>query len=443
MRVEPVAARASGGDADEAISHTAVWDGQLWTPLVVTNTLSPISGLAFILRLAASGQNLYAAGRLGDTNTLPGDEIYQLGATSRTVLGGPFLGDGGRVYALAAQGTNVFAGGSFTNAGGRAVKNLAQWNGTAWLPVGGDLDDDVTALAADDAQLYVGGYFTRAGSVDANHVACWDGTNWSTLGKGLGESPSVLALSGGRLYAGGAFTNADDLLVEHLAVWDGVTWQAVGGGVGGVNATVNAIAVVGTNVCVGGRFTTAGGVTAANVAKWDGIHWLPLGAGASNGLAGTVTALAIDDNYLYAGGTFTNAGGIPAPGLARWDGRNWSALGSGLGMPGGAARVSALLARDVGVWVGGLFSTAGNKAASSLARWVERPSVWFSAPEPIAASGSRIAVNGVLGLRFDLETSQNLRNWSPWTDGQGNGDRLQFVDPVKAPAQFYRAVLTP
>jgi hypothetical protein len=106
-------------------------------------------------------------------------------------------------------------------------------------------------------------------------------------------------------------------------------------------------------------------------------------------------------------------------------------------------KVFALLTRDDGLWVGGLFSTAGDKAASSLARWVENPNVWLSAPEALAAHSNRVAVHGVLGLRFNLETSPNLRDWVPWTEGQGDADTWEFIDPAKPPAQFYRAVLTP
>ena len=425
-----------------AAGGVAVWHGEHWAPLVVTNTLGPIAGLAFVLRLAAGGPDLYAAGRLGGANSLHGDEVYQLGATSRIVLGGPFSGNSGRVYALAAHGTNVFAGGSFTNAGGQAVSKLAEWNGQTWQPVGGGLPDDVQALAADGTHLYVGGDFTRAGDVTANHVADWDGTSWSALGNGLGGSPSVLALSGARLYAGGAFTNAGALLVGHLAVWNGVAWQGVGGGLDGDRVSVNAMALSGTNLYVGGRFTSAGGVVATNIAGWDGTQWRSLGTGASNGIGTIVTALAVHGGYVYAGGGFTHLGGIPALSLARWDGTNWSALGSGLGMQAGTARVYSLLGRDDGLWVGGLFSTSGNKAASSLAHWVEKPQLWFSTPEPLAA-GTRITVEGALGLRFTLQTSPNLHDWFPWTDGQGSEDRLEFLDPAKPAPQFYRAVLTP
>ena len=33
--------------------------------------------------------------------------------------------------------------------------------------------------------LYAGGYFTTAGGVPANYIAKWDGSAWSALGSGM------------------------------------------------------------------------------------------------------------------------------------------------------------------------------------------------------------------------------------------------------------------
>ena len=104
-------------------------------------------GACVCLAVGWAGPDLYAAGRLGGTNDLHGDEVYRLGANSRSVLGGPFSGDGGRVFAIVAHGASVFAGGSFTNAAGQAAScKIAEWKGEGWQPVGGGLADDVRAL---------------------------------------------------------------------------------------------------------------------------------------------------------------------------------------------------------------------------------------------------------------------------------------------------------
>ena len=42
------------------------------------------------------------------------------------------------------------------------------------------------ALAVSGTNLYAGGYFTKAGGVPANYIAKWDGSAWSALGSGTG-----------------------------------------------------------------------------------------------------------------------------------------------------------------------------------------------------------------------------------------------------------------
>ena len=66
-----------------------------------------------------------------------------------------------------------------------------------------------SALAVDGAgNLYAGGSFTMAGGVNANRIAKWDGAAWSPLGNGMTVlvCHGALAVDGaGNLYAGGRF----------------------------------------------------------------------------------------------------------------------------------------------------------------------------------------------------------------------------------------------
>jgi hypothetical protein len=69
------------------------------------------------------------------------------------------------VYALAVNGTNLYAGGDFTEAGGVPANHIAKWDGSSWSALGSGLDGPVYALAADGAgHLFVGGGFTHAGA---------------------------------------------------------------------------------------------------------------------------------------------------------------------------------------------------------------------------------------------------------------------------------------
>jgi hypothetical protein len=77
----------------------------------------------------------------------------------------PFLFLFGTVYALAVSGTDLYAGGDFTTAGGVPVNRIAKWDGSTWSASGSGVNGTVYALAADGAgHLFVGGSFYLAGT---------------------------------------------------------------------------------------------------------------------------------------------------------------------------------------------------------------------------------------------------------------------------------------
>ena len=100
------------------------------------------------------------------------------------------------VYALVMRGTDLYAGGEFTTAGGVAANHIAKWNGTDWSALGDGTDSSgwVRALAVSGSDLFVGGGFTSAGGVAAaRYLAKWDGAAWSAVGDGLNGDVSALA----------------------------------------------------------------------------------------------------------------------------------------------------------------------------------------------------------------------------------------------------------
>jgi hypothetical protein len=176
-------------------------------------------------------------------------------------------GDGGPlVHALATSGSDIYAGGNFTTAGGTAATNIAKWNGSTWRALGPGIHGEVLAVAVSGSNVYVGGNFTIDGGM-ANNIARWDGSNWSALGAGTaGTYPHVRALvsSGSDLYAGGSFSMAGGSPANYIAKWDGNAWSALGAGLG---SDVFSIAVSGNDLYAGGYFTTAGGKVSAYLAR--------------------------------------------------------------------------------------------------------------------------------------------------------------------------------
>ena len=324
----------------------------------------------------------------------------------------------GSVDAIAAVGSRIFVGGSFTIAnGGVPVRNVAVWDGNTWSPVGSGMNGAVAALAWDPAsgRLYAGGRFTDAGGVPANGAAMWDGQRWSALGAGVVGSVNALLwdASSGRLFAAGDFRSAGTVSAHHVAAWDGAQWSALGGGLDGVAHAFAWDALRG-HLYVGGDFSRAGSSSANGVAVWRGGAWEPLGGGTGTG----VRALAWDArfNRLFAGGRFfasTQTGA--ANRVAVWGDGRWSALGLGLDSP-----VSSLAwdAVNLRLYVGGEFSAAGGNAARAIAVWADFR--WSS-----LGSGLNRAVKALV---WDAQSSRLYAGGAFSTAGGGAANRVAAWD---------------
>jgi len=271
------------------------------------------------------------------------------------------LGVNNQIEALAIDGNgNVYAGGTFTAAGGTAASNIAMWDGTSWSSLGSGVNNTVFSIVIDASNnVYVGGSFTTAGGATANRIAKWDGSAWSTLGTGFNDRCLALAMSGTDIYAGGDFGNAGGTSVSKVAKWDGSAWSALGTG---LNNRCEVIAISGSDVYFGGHFSSAGGNAAAKVAKWDGSAWSALGTG----LSGTAYSMAVSGSNIYIGGDFTTAGGVTANRIAKWDGSTWSAIGVGFNT----------ICRSIGVsgneiYAGGPFDNTSNNSGGAryISKW--------------------------------------------------------------------------
>src|SRR5207244_3038096 len=109
------------------------------------------------------------------------------------------------VYSIAMQGSNLYVGGEFTNAGPIAVANIMKWDGHTWSSVGagaytidpfGQVAGSVRALTVSGSEIYAGGAFTTAGTTPVNNLAKWDGNGWAALGSGLDGFVFALAVQG-------------------------------------------------------------------------------------------------------------------------------------------------------------------------------------------------------------------------------------------------------
>jgi hypothetical protein len=353
---------------------------------------------ALAVHVQDGAADLYAGGVFTSAGGVPAERVARWDGLAWSPLGAGF--GPGEVTALqsfdSGQGPMLYAGGQFQNSGGSALSNIARWDGTSWLDVGGGLAAPSSVrdmLVFDDgsgAALYVGGNFLLSGGTTTGGISRWDGTSWQAIGPDtLNGDCYALAVyndgSGSRLYAGGIFFNPSEFSVASLVMWDGVAWEPVGlnkDGLG-LNDLVTSLAVFndgsGHVLMVGGSFTMAGDIEARSIACWDGNDWSALGADLNN----PPSAMSVFDDgggpALYVGGIFTQAGGITARTIARWDGTSWSPLGAGTTscttFPGCFAAVGALEPfwtgenRAPALFVGGSFSVAGGQTSQRMAVW--------------------------------------------------------------------------
>jgi uncharacterized repeat protein (TIGR02543 family) len=303
-------------------------------PVRFTSWTVPVVGGAAVVDLFDDTPAYLSAGGTAELGPVGNDDWVSLGGIPG--IDGPSP----QVLAMAWHGGSLYAGGTFTLAGGTTVSNIARWDGAAWHALGVGVNDRVRALAVGpDGTLYAGGDFTTAGGAPANRIARWDGTSWSPLGEGMDDAVHALAVApDGTLYAGGNFMNAGGAPAQSVAHWDGSAWSKIGGGWegGGVNGAPLALACAPNgDLYLGGSFTMADGgwLHCNRIVRWDGSDWHTLGTGMAN-LGESVMALRWEEGTgLYAAGRFTEAGGVAgADRVALWTGASWQALGSGLGL---------------------------------------------------------------------------------------------------------------
>ncbi|MCU0866258.1 MAG: hypothetical protein MUC36_20935, partial [Planctomycetes bacterium] len=252
------------------------------------------------------------------------------------------LGDGivGSVRAvLPLPGGELIAAGTFAQAGGLAVANVARWSGGQWSALGTGIGGAVNALARlPNGDLVAGGEFTTAGGAAANFLARWDGAAWHPFGAGTDAAVAAMAVGlDGTLYVGGPFWSVDGVPAAHIAAWRNGVWTEPGGGVPAYG--VFAMCILPNGDLVIGYHNL--------VARWNGLFWSDLQVPRGNSVValrpGSAGEIWCGTSQLWAQ-------------LLRWQAGSWTACVRVL-LPMGNAAVRTVLPLPSGeVLVGGTFT---------------------------------------------------------------------------------------
>jgi trimeric autotransporter adhesin len=403
----------SNGDTTMPSNFVARWTGTEWMSLGdPRKPANAIAGSA-ILAVAVKDSDLYLGGFFDAAGTVAANNIARWESRTRSwqTLGNGFSnGVDGRVRAIYVSATGaIYVGGGFEHAGGVPARNIAKWDGVTWSSMGQGLHGGnglrVSALAEvispTEYHFYAGGRFDSAGAVAARNVAEWTGTAWVPLGDGVTgdgvySSGEVFALQPvfdrlfrhAKLYVGGDFIYAGGPPASHIAVWDAGSWSALGPiSFEGLNGPVYAIRGNLSAIYAGGTFYRAGGnIEVHNIAKWNGTAWSSLGTGVDS----TVRALQLSGSDLYATGYFSNAGGMQTNMIARWNfaDTSWHTLGSGFN---GAGFALAPLGDDL--YIGGNFTQAGGKRSYKLAHWNQNVIMTSAGADAVQPGGFVLSQN--------------------------------------------------
>ncbi len=275
-------------------------------------------------------------------------------------------GTNGIVNVLRKWKDYIVVGGEFTKAGDLDVSNIALWNTKTeqWEEFDKALDGAITAICEYKNQLYVAGNFVVANGKTVNGICRWTGNEWENVGKGVyGGTINALAVYKDQLWIGGTFTAADaDTIKAKIAVWDGNTWSdapQISLGNSWQNS-VTGFAIVGDKLFVTGSWywneiilNTSPKINIPELLYYDGQRWTDpvktFGKFTSQTqITGGIQLISNANNLIVAYSNLEEVDGITANGIAVWNAmtNRWSALGSGIPSEGGASNVIKALACD-------------------------------------------------------------------------------------------------
>jgi hypothetical protein len=282
----------------------------------------------------------------------------QLGAD----LNGERAGDqSGYAVSLSANGSRVAIGAVSSDNGGNESGHVRvyQWDnaGSRWVQLGGDINGKAewdasghsVSMSTDGSRVAIGAPSNNDGGDNAGHVRVyeWNGTAWVQMGADLNgdtpwdESGSSVSLSGNGLRvaigapaAGGSSSNPGRVRVYE---WSNGAWGRLGANINGeaggdLSGSSVSLSADGLRVAIGAPFNDGIATSAGHVRvyEWSNGAWGRLGADIDGQAAfdssGNSVSLSADGLRVAIGARFndgneTNSGHVR---VYEWNGTAWS-----------------------------------------------------------------------------------------------------------------------
>lgn len=246
---------------------------------------------------SAHGGNVYEAGHTS---------VYTWNGTAWVQKGNDINGEAANDnsgYAVCMPDANTLAIGAANNDGNGAEAGhvrVYNWNGTAWVQKGSDMDGEAAAdysgtfLTMPDANtIAVGAPLNDAGGNKAGHVRIfnWNGTAWVQKGTDINgdaagdESGSVSMPNANTIAIGTHGNDSDDPssgLVK-IFTWNGTAWVQKGANIIGESNSWSGYAVSMPHVdvvAIGAPFYDGGhaDIGTFRIYKWNGSAWVQVGS---------------------------------------------------------------------------------------------------------------------------------------------------------------------
>lgn len=228
------------------------------------------------------------------------------------------------VYALHIDGSDIYAGGSFSEIGGLSRSEFAKLNNTNGS-ANESCDPDVYTyiepgtvytITSDDTYIYIGGSFNRVSETVRNGIARINKSDCSLDSWNPNASGRVwsIAIDDSSIYVGGEFTNIGGASRNYVAKLNNTDGTADGTWNPNADELVRQVIINSNSIFVGGAFTTIGGGNHNWFAKLNNTDGSDEECTADftqyeQPAPETVTALEIDGNYIYVGGDFNRVNG--------------------------------------------------------------------------------------------------------------------------------------